>query len=143
MLVARTIVAALTLLALTSFAQAGHRTHHAGWHGPTHSAHVGGRECSDAIGGGRLLPCGCWAQHRLLGIYTRLVNGLNYYRAETWARFPRTSPHAGAAALFAHRGHIYHVAPVESSDGTRVVLNDSWGRHAVAISRIAFFVEPR
>jgi len=130
---ALTAALALTLAAsaLTP-AQARHRAHHWNWPRATgqHYANLSG-ECrrAAALGG----PCGCFASEYFFG---RSIRSLWPHFA--WLKFPRTSPHAGAAAI-SHR----HVVPVLAAhgDGT-ITVHDSWGDHRVRAAGLVF-VEPR
>ena len=78
-------------------------------------------------------PCGCFASELIFGHSVREL-----WPARAWYGFPRTTPHAGAAAV-----HPHHVVIVESvnSDGT-FIGHDSWG---LSRRRVAgwTFVEPR
>jgi hypothetical protein len=78
-------------------------------------------------------PCGCFASELLFG---HSVSGL--WPVSSWLRFPRTTPHRGAAAIWPGR----HVAVViaANGDGT-VIVHDSWATHRVSI-RGLIFVEP-
>jgi len=80
-------------------------------------------------------PCGCWASIRAFG---RSVREL--WLADNWLKFPRTSPHVGAAAVWPHR-HVAIVVAV-GSDNT-VTVDDSWNHeHRVRATRLVF-VDPK
>ena len=79
------------------------------------------------------VACGCTASVIAFG---RPVEGLNAVRS--WYRFPRTSAHVGAAAIWPGR-HVEIVTAVHG-DGT-VSTTGSVGFARVPVSRLAF-VEP-
>jgi hypothetical protein len=89
------------------------------------------RECRIArsLGG----PCGCYASEVVFGHSVR-----NLWLADAWLKFPRTSPHAGAVAVWPGR----HVARVLAAnhDGT-VTVDDSWATHRVRTAGLVF-VDP-
>ena len=88
-------------------------------------------ECriASSLGG----PCGCYASEAVFGHSVR-----NLWRANAWLKFPRTSPHAGAVAVWPGR----HVAPVvaNNGDGT-ITVADSWATHRVRVAGLVF-VDP-
>jgi hypothetical protein len=88
-------------------------------------------ECrvASSLGG----PCGCYASEAVFGHSVR-----NLWRADAWLKFPRTSPHAGAVAVWPGR----HVAPVvaNNGDGT-ITVADSWATHRVRVAGLVF-VDP-
>jgi hypothetical protein len=83
-----------------------------------------------ALGG----PCGCFTSEYFFGHSVREL-----WLADAWLKFPRTSPHSGAAAVWPHR----HVAPViaVNGDGT-VTVRDFWAVHRVRVAGLVF-VDPR
>jgi hypothetical protein len=89
------------------------------------------RECRIArsLGG----PCGCYASEVVFGHSVR-----NLWLADAWLKFPRTSPHAGAVAVWPGR----HVARVLAANhnGT-VTVDDSWATHRVRMAGLVF-VDP-
>ena len=121
---------------------------HAGWMIPTHTAQriaVRNHETGPAIvvrsalsaachlasslGG----PCGCFASEQVFGHSVR-----DLWLADAWLKFPRTTAHSGAVAIWPHR----HVAMVGDVKGGLFVAHDSWGDHWVS-TRGRIFVEPR
>jgi hypothetical protein len=78
-------------------------------------------------------PCGCYASEVVFGHSVR-----NLWLADAWLKFPRTSPHAGAVAVWPGR----HVARVLAAnhDGT-VTVDDSWATHRVRMAGLVF-VDP-
>lgn len=76
-------------------------------------------------------PCGCYASEKVFG---HSVRGL--WRADSWLKFPRTSAHVGAVAVWPH-----HVAVVNSVVGHRVTVDDSWNHHHAVSAPL--YVEPR
>jgi|ERR1700721_1016102 len=97
-------------------------------------------ECHDAVArDGSVKPCGCWAQHRLLGTYTRLWHGINLYLADNWiGAFERAAAAPGMAAVKPHQ----HVAPIIGESGDKMLLADSWATHWVS-KRGWVIVDPR
>jgi hypothetical protein len=79
-------------------------------------------------------PCGCYASEVVFGHSVR-----NLWRADAWLKFPRTTPHAGAVAVWPGR----HVARVvaNNGDGT-ITVADSWATHRVRVAGLVF-VDPR
>ncbi|MGA8615163.1 MAG: hypothetical protein WB760_26480 [Xanthobacteraceae bacterium] len=65
--------------------------------------------------------CGCGASVKIFGHPVR-----DLYLASNWYRFPRTSPHAGAVAVWSH-----HVAVIESynGDGHAIAYDANSGGH--------------
>ena len=78
-------------------------------------------------------PCGCYASIRVFGRSVR-----NLWLANNWLRFPRTSAHAGAVAVWPGR----HVAMITAVSGDRIQVADSWATHWVS-ARGKVIVEPR
>lgn len=115
---------------------ARHHYAHEGWHRP-HYAHfdVGRMVLSAACQIARSLggPCGCFASEQVFGHSVR-----NLWLADAWLKFPRTSPHSGAVAVWPHR----HVAlAVSDPHGGRITVRDSWATHDVRIAGL-IFVDP-
>lgn len=80
------------------------------------------------------LQCGCTASMIAFG---RVLPGLPL--VSEWLRFPRTSPHVGAAAIWPGR----HVEIVEAANGDGTVdTKGSVGWRHVSAARL-IFVEPR
>ena len=73
--------------------------------------------------------CGCGASAKVYGHPVREL-----YLASNWYLFPRTSPHAGAAAVWPH-----HVAILESGSdgGTALAYDANSGGHLTRIHRIS------
>jgi hypothetical protein len=79
-------------------------------------------------------PCGCFASEQVFGHSVREL-----WLADAWLKFPRTSPHSGAVAVWPHR-HVAAVIAV-NGDGT-VTVRDSWAVHRVRVAGLVF-VDPR
>jgi hypothetical protein len=78
-------------------------------------------------------PCGCVASEHIFGHSVREL-----WKASSWYRFPRTSPHPGAAALWGGR----HVEAVVAVNGGTVTTDGPYGLRHTPIGRLVF-VDPR
>lgn len=83
-------------------------------------------------------PCGCFASEQVYGHSVRKL-----WLARAWLRFPRTSAHVGAIAVFIGRhGGAYHVALVDGVDNRGTILRDSWATHRAASGSLIVYVDP-
>jgi hypothetical protein len=97
----------------------------------TGDSHRLSQECRVALSLGG--ACGCYASEVVFGHSVR-----NLWPANAWLKFPRTSPHAGAVAVWPGR-HVARVIAV-NQDGT-VAVDDSWVTHRVRVAGLVF-VDP-
>jgi hypothetical protein len=77
-------------------------------------------------------PCGCVASEHIFGHSVR-----DLWKASSWYRFSRTSPHPGAVAIWGSR----HVEAVVSVSGSTVTTDGPYGLRHTPIGRLVF-VEP-
>ena len=120
------------------YAHRHHHTHLPGWR--THRVYDRGEIVAHPAGCPRVAFCGCGSA---LEIFGRPIREL--WLAANWLRFPRTSPHPGAAVVFGR----HHVAVIRQvyGDGTVLLYDPNSGRlltrvHRMSIAR-GVVVEPR
>lgn len=84
-------------------------------------------------------PCGCWTEWNTRGFLDHVREGINWWLAGDWFRFPRAIPVLGTAAVYNNRSHV---APVlhANKDGT-VTVRDYWGTHKVSMTMVTI-VDP-
>jgi hypothetical protein len=78
-------------------------------------------------------PCGCVASEHIFGHSVR-----DLWKASSWYRFPRTSPHPGAVAIWGAR----HVEAVVAVSASTVTTDGPYGLRQTPIGRLVF-VDPR
>jgi hypothetical protein len=127
-------------------ADAHGRHHHYPFHAPRNPGTITetrGEIVAHPAGCPHVLFCGCGVCVRVFG-HPCIAGGLAI--ADNWRRhFPRTSPHAGAVAIFGR----YHVAYVEQAhgDGTVTLYDPNSGHGLTRIHRVSVaglvFVDPR